>query len=111
MIKKFNKKNSVKGFTTNPSLMKKAGAKNYKAYSKKILKICNKKPISFEIISDNSYKIEKEAYEINSWGKNVFVKIPVTNTKGKFSAKIIKKLSHIFSVFFLNNKYYLYVEY
>ena len=93
-IKRLNKNPMVYGFTTNPSLMKNFGAKNYKTYSKKILKICNKKPISFEIISDKSGEIEKEAYEINGWGKNVFVKIPVINTKGKFSGRIIKKLSH-----------------
>jgi len=92
-IKKLNNHNLVSGFTTNPSLMRKSGAKNYRNYSMEILKICKKKPISFEVISDNFNEIEKQAYEINAWGKNVFVKIPVTNSKGQFSGKIIKKLS------------------
>ena len=85
VIKKLNNHNLVYGFTTNPSLMKKFGAKNYQEYSKKILKICKKKPISFEVISDNFKEIEEQAYKINTWGKNVFVKIPVTNSKGHFS--------------------------
>ncbi len=93
-IKKLNNHHLVSGFTTNPSLMKKSGAKSYLDYSKKILKICKKKPISFEVISDNFTEIEKQAYKIHKWGKNVFVKIPVTNSKGKFSGKIIKKLSN-----------------
>ncbi len=92
-IRKLNNHYLVSGFTTNPSLMKKFGAKNYRNYSKKILKICKKKPISFEVISDNFNEIEQQAYKINTWGKNVFVKIPVTNSKGKFSGRIIKKLS------------------
>ena len=75
VIKKLNNHNLVYGFTTNPSLMKKFGAKNYQEYSKKILKICKKKPISFEVISDNFQEIEEQAYKINTWGKNVFVKI------------------------------------
>jgi len=74
--------------------MKKFGAKNYRDYSKRILKICKKKPISFEVISDNFKEIEEQAYKINTWGKNVFVKIPVTNSKGKFSGRVIKKLSY-----------------
>ena len=92
LIKKFNKKTLVKGFTTNPSLMRKAGAKNYKNYSKKILKIC-KKPISFEVFADNFKDMLKQAYEINSWGKNVYVKIPVVNSKGVFTGSVIKELS------------------
>ena len=83
VIKKFNKKSIVKGFTTNPSLMRKAGAKNYKNYSKQILRICRKKPISFEILADNFLEMEKQALKINSWGKNIYVKIPVINSKGK----------------------------
>jgi transaldolase len=93
IIKKFNKNSLVNGFTTNPTLMRLSGAKNYKTYSKKLLKICKKKPISLEVIADNFEEIEKQAYEIKSWGKNVYVKVPVTNTKGNFSGKIIKRLS------------------
>ena len=94
VIKKFNKKNIVKGFTTNPSLMRKAGAKDYKFYSKKILKICNKKPVSFEVFADEYTEMKKQALQINTWGKNVYVKIPVVNSKGKFTGKIIKELNN-----------------
>ena len=93
-IKKFNKKKIVKGFTTNPSLMRKAGAKDYKSYSKKILKICNKKPVSLEVFADEYFSMKKQALEINTWGKNVYVKIPVTNSKGVFMGKIIKELNN-----------------
>ena len=94
IIKKFNKDPLVKGFTTNPSLMKISGAKNYKSYSKKILRVCSKKPISFEVFSDRFEYMKIQAYKINSWGNNVYVKIPVTNSKGNFSGKLIKKLSN-----------------
>ena len=92
-IKVFNNKGIVDGFTTNPSLMRLAGAKNYKDYSLNILKVCNKKPISFEVFSDNPRDMLKQAYIINSWGKNVYVKIPVVNSKGVFMGPVIKKLS------------------
>ena len=92
-IKFFNNKSLVDGFTTNPSLMRLAGAKNYKDYSLKILKICKKKPISFEVFADNAKDMLKQAYEINSWGKNVYVKIPVVNSKGTFMGAVIKELS------------------
>jgi len=93
LIKKFNKKKIVKGFTTNPSLMRKAGAKDYKSYSKKILKICNDKPVSLEVFGDEYAEMKNQAIQINTWGKNVYVKVPVTNSKGKFMGKIIKKLN------------------
>ena len=93
VIKKFNKKKIVKGFTTNPSLMRKAGAKNYKTYSQKILKICNNKPVSLEVFGDNYKEMKKQALKINTWGKNVFVKVPVTNSKGVFMGRIIKELN------------------
>ena len=92
-IKKFNRKKMVKGFTTNPSLMKKAGAKDYKTYSKKILKICKNKPVSLEVFADDYYDMRDQALKINKWGKNVYVKIPVTNSKGIFTGKIIKELN------------------
>ena len=94
VVKQLNKNPLVAGFTTNPSLMKLSGAKNYKNYSKKLLKICNKKPISLEVIADEFKEIEKQAYEIKSWGNNVYVKIPITNSKGNFSGKTIKRLSN-----------------
>ena len=72
-IKKFNKKKIVKGFTTNPSLMRKAGAKDYKSYSKKILKICNNKPVSLEVFGDNYDSMMDQALKINKWCKNVYV--------------------------------------
>ncbi len=93
-IKFFNNKSLVDGFTTNPSLMRLAGAKNYRNYSLKILKVCKKKPISFEVFADNPKEMLKQAYEINSWGKNVYVKIPVVNSKGTFMGGIIKELSN-----------------
>ena len=92
-IKDFNKKSIVDGFTTNPSLMRKAGAKNYEKYSKILLKICKKKPISLEVFADNFTEMEKQALKINSWGKNIYVKIPVINSKGKFTGQLIKKLN------------------
>ena len=92
-IRKFNKKKVVCGFTTNPSLMRKAGAKDYKLYSKKILKICKNKPVSLEVFADEYVEMKKQAVEINSWKKNVYVKIPVINSKGKFMGKIIKELN------------------
>ena len=91
-IKKFYKKNIVKGFTTNPSLMRKAGAKDYKLYSKKILKFCKNKPISFEVFGDSHSSMMEQALKINTWGKNVYVKVPVVNSKGKFMGRIIKEL-------------------
>ena len=93
-IKKLSSNPLVGGFTTNPSLMRLAGAKNYKNYSLKLLKVCKNKPISFEVFADELNAMEKQAYKINSWGKNIYVKIPVVNSKGIFSGKVIKKLSN-----------------
>ena len=92
-IKLFNKKKIVDGFTTNPSLMRIAGAKNYRQYCLKILKVCKHKPISFEVFADNFNEMFDQALKINSWGKNVYVKIPVVNSNGKFTGPLIKKLS------------------
>ena len=92
-IKKFNKKKIIKGFTTNPSLMRKAGAKDYRSYSQKILKICKKKPVSLEVFADEYKEMKKQALQINTWAKNVYVKVPVINSKGKFMGKIIKELN------------------
>ena len=93
-IKKFNKINLVKGFTTNPTLMRKAGAKDYKSYSKQILKVCNKKPISFEVFADNSKSMIEQGILINKWGKNVYVKVPVVNSKNEFMGNVIKELNN-----------------
>ena len=92
-IKKFSKKKIVKGFTTNPSLMRKAGAKDYKSYCKKIIKVCKKKPVSFEVFGDDYLSMKEQALKINSLGKNIFVKVPIVNSKGAFSTKIIKDLN------------------
>ena len=92
LIKRFNKKKIVRGFTTNPSLMRKAGAKDYKNYSKKILKI-TKKPVSLEVFADNEKDMISQGLKINQWGKNVYVKVPIINTKGVFMGKVIRKLN------------------
>jgi len=92
-IKRFNKKKIVKGFTTNPSLMRNAGAKDYKSYSKKILKICNNKPVSLEVFADNEKSMIEQGIKINSWGKNVYVKVPIVNSKNNFTGKVIKELN------------------
>lgn len=92
-IFEMNKRSYISGFTTNPTLMKKAGIKDYKAFSLDILSQIKDKPISFEVFSDDFEEMEKQALEIASWGKNVYVKIPITNTKGVSSKQIIKKLS------------------
>ena len=93
-IKKFNKIDFVRGFTTNPSLMRKAGAKDYRSYSKQILKICHKKPISFEVFSDNLDLMIEQGIKINNWGKNIYVKVPVINSKKKFTGKVIRELNN-----------------
>jgi len=92
-IKKFNILKIVKGFTTNPSLMRKAGAKDYKSYSKQILKICKNKPISFEVFADDHKSMIKQGMNISSWGKNVYVKVPIINSKNKFTGNVIKELN------------------
>ena len=92
-IKEYNKKNIVEGFTTNPSLMRKAGAKSYDKYSKQILKICSKKPISFEVFADDDRSMIKQGTKISKWGKNVYVKVPVINSKNQFTGKVIRALN------------------
>ena len=93
-IKKFNKIDFVRGFTTNPSLMRKAGAKDYRSYSKQILKICHKKPISFEVFADNLDLMIEQGIKINNWGKNIYVKVPVVNSKKRFTGKVIRELNN-----------------
>lgn len=92
-MKQAYKSGVVKGFTTNPTLMKKAGIKNYKTFAKEVLKEITDMPISFEVFSDEFDIMEKEAKEIASWGKNVYVKIPITNSRGESSIPLIEKLS------------------
>ena len=93
IIKKFNKKKIVKGFTTNPSLMRKAGAKDYKSYSKQILKVCKNKPISLEVFADDQKSMIDQGIKINKWGRNVFVKVPIVNSKNKLTKSVIKELN------------------
>ena len=89
-----SKKKYIKGLTTNPSLMRASGVKNYELFAKNVLKKIKKKPISLEVFSDDFFEMEKQAIKINSWGKNVYVKIPITNSKGKSSFNLIRKLSN-----------------
>jgi len=100
-IKKFNNKSIVKGFTTNPSLMRKAGAKDYKSYSKQILKFCKNKPISFEVFADDQKSMIEQGKKINTWGKNIYVKVPVVNSKNKFTGNVIKEMSTISQKIFI----------
>ena len=93
MIEEY-KKGIASGFTTNPTLMKKAGVKNYEEFAKAALKAIPNLPLSFEVFSDDLPGMEREARKIGSWGNNVYIKIPVTNTKGESTASLIKKLSH-----------------
>ena len=93
LIKKFNKKNIVKGFTTNPSLMRKAGANNYKNYSKQILHVVKKKPVSLEVFADNNNEMINQGIKISKWAKNIYVKVPITNSKGKFTGNVINNLN------------------
>jgi transaldolase len=88
-----NKKKYITGFTTNPSLMKQAKITDYKTFAMQILKKINYKSLSFEVISDSFDEMEKQALEINKWSNNIFIKIPFTNSKGKKTIQLIKKLS------------------
>ncbi len=92
-INKFTKKKIVKGFTTNPSLIRKAGAKDYLKYCKQILHVSKNKPVSLEVFADNYSEIKKQSLILNGLGKNIYVKIPVCNSKGVFSGKVINFLS------------------
>ena len=94
LIKKFSKKKIVQGFTTNPSLMRKAGAKDYYSYCKQILKVCKNKPISFEVFADDINSMIYQGKKINTWGKNIYVKVPVVNSKNKFTGRVIKELNN-----------------
>ena len=92
-IRKLSNNSLVRGFTTNPSLMRLAGARNYKNYSLKLLMACKGKPISLEVFGDTPKQMLEQAKIINSWGQNVYVKIPVVNSRGFFSGKVINTLS------------------
>jgi len=83
----------IKGFTTNPTLMRKANVPDYQAFAKDVLRIIPDRPVSLEVFSDEFEEMEHQAREIASWGENVYVKIPVTNTRGEFSGPLIKRLA------------------
>ncbi len=94
-IKEMSVNPKIKGFTTNPTLMRKAGVVDYKKFAHQVLDIITDRPVSFEVFADDFNVMEKQAIEIASWGKNVNVKIPITNTKGRSSEKLIERLSRI----------------
>lgn len=83
----------IKGFTTNPTLMRKAGISDYKTFAQEVLRVVPDRPVSFEVFADDFPTMEKQAIEIASWGPNVNVKIPVTNTRGEFCGSLVKRLS------------------
>jgi transaldolase len=83
----------IKGFTTNPTLMRKAGVSDYKAFARDVLAAIPERPVSFEVFADEFDEMEAQAHEIASWGQNVNVKIPVTNTARQFSGPLIERLS------------------
>ena len=93
-IQKLNEISYISGFTTNPSLMRKAGVEDYKKFAQEVLKIIKNKSISFEVFSDELDEMESQAREIASWGENVYVKIPITNSKGLKTSNIINKLTN-----------------
>ena len=88
-----NSKNFVKGFTTNPSLMKKSGIQDYSSFAKDLLSKIKDNPISFEVFADDFTSMRSQAKKINSWGRNVFVKIPITNTKGQSTSELVQSLN------------------
>ena len=92
-IKHFLKNKKIKGFTTNPTLMRKSNVKNYETFSREVSKLVYPKPISLEVFSDNLEEMYKQAKIISNWNQNIYVKIPVINTRGQSTIKIIKKLS------------------
>jgi len=92
-IKEMAANPAIKGFTTNPTLMRKAGVSDYKAFALQAVQAVGGRPISFEVFADEFSEMEKQAHEIASWGKNIYVKIPVTNTRREFSGVLIERLS------------------
>ena len=83
----------IKGFTTNPTLMRKAGIQDYRAFAREVLGIIGERPVSFEVFSDEFAEMERQAREIASWGRNIYVKIPVTNTRREFAGDLIRRLA------------------
>lgn len=93
MIARMARNPLIKGFTTNPTLMRKAGVRDYRSFALSVLDIVTDRPVSFEVFSDDFEEMEMQAREIASWGPNVFVKIPITNTRGESSKDLIRRLS------------------
>src|ERR1044071_5197057 len=83
----------IKGFTTNPTLMRKAGVSDYQAFAQEVVRAIPDRSISFEVFSDDFAEMKRQAHTISAWGKNVYVKIPVTNTLGESSTPIIRELA------------------
>src|SRR2546425_8624229 len=92
-IKEMAANPAIRGFTTNPTLMRKAGVSDYKAFALQALQVVGGRPISFEVFADEFGEMRKQAHEIASWGRNIYVKIPVTNTKGEFSGPLVEHLT------------------
>src|SRR2546423_7652446 len=92
-ISNLSRNRFIKGFTTNPTLMRKAGIQDYRAFAREVLGIIGDRPVSFEVFSDEFAEMEKQAREIASWGGNVYVKIPVTNTRREFAGELIRRLA------------------
>src|SRR5688572_11248810 len=84
----------IRGFTTNPTLMRKAGVTDYRAFAREVLDAITDKPISFEVFADDFPNMRRQALDITTWGDNVYVKIPVTNTRGEPSVELVRELSH-----------------
>ncbi len=93
-ILSLNSNPAIQGMTTNPTLMRKAGIKDYEAFAKDILQSVTTKPISFEVFSDDFPEMKRQALKIAAWGKNVYVKIPITNSRGESCLPLIKELAH-----------------
>ena len=83
----------IKGYTTNPTLMRAAGVSDYEAFARRVLEVVTEAPISFEVFADEWDEMERQARKITTWGKNVFVKIPITNTRGESSARVMQSLA------------------
>lgn len=92
-IKKLDASGIISGYTTNPTLMKAAGITNYESFCREMLEVVSDKPVSFEVFSDEINEMHAQALKIKSWGENVFVKIPITNTKGESTNKLVKELA------------------
>jgi transaldolase len=84
----------IRGFTTNPTLMRAAGVKDYEAFARKVLAVISDRPISFEVFADEHCEMERQAHRIAGWGQNVYVKIPVTNTRRECSMELVRRLAH-----------------